>query len=130
MEIILTKEESEKYFHSALCNGLGYIGEYGLELNYKKTDYENAKKSLSKKGETNPCYEDVLVEILRIDGSLKFIDHELGGTYTKKITLSDVHKRVQKTPLSHLTNMIEENDDAETADVIIQTVLYEEIIFG
>jgi len=129
MEIKLTKEEAEQYFFNALCNGLGYVQSgYGIELTYTKGDYVKAKKSLQEKTK-DACHEDVLLEILRTGGALKMVDHE-SGEDTKVITLADVHERVAKTPIRHLTDMINENDDATTADVIIQTVFYEDVIFG
>jgi hypothetical protein len=48
----------------------------------------------------------------------------------KAITLKDVHTKVAKTPLRHLMDAINENDDGDTADCIIQTVFYGEVIFG
>ena len=63
-------------------------------------------------------------------GTLTLIDHEYGGEYTKSIKLADVHERVANTPLNHLMDMIEERDDAVTADCIIQSVFYNEVIFG
>ena len=125
MKIVLTQKESEEYFYNSLCNGLSYIQGYGLELQYKISDYNAAKKKLN-----SPCYEDVFMEILRQGKSLTIVDHEGEGEYTRSITMKDVHTRVKKTPFAHLTNMIEENDDAETADVILQTVFFEEIVFG
>ena len=125
MKITLTPQESEEYFYNALCNGLGYVEGYGLGLDYKNQDYNAAKDKL-----TNPCYEDVLMQMLRDGNELTLIDHEGEGDMTRSITIEDVHEQVQNTPLHHLTNMIEENDDAETADVIIQTVFYNEIVFG
>lgn len=35
-----------------------------------------------------------------------------------------------KTPIDHLMDAINQEDDAITADVILQTVFYEDIIFG
>ena len=129
MEIILTKQESEDYFHSALCNGLGYMGGYGLELEYKKEEYKAAVEQIKSTGKS-PCFEDVLLEILKMGGSLTFVDIECEGEYTRTISLNDVHERVAKTPIYHLVDMIKENDDANTADVIIQTVFFEDVIFG
>ena len=63
-------------------------------------------------------------------GSLTFVDIECEGEYTRTISLADVHKRVAKTPIDHLMDMIKETDDAVTADVLIQTVFFEDIIFG
>ena len=39
MKIELTNQESETYFYNALCNGLHYISDYGLELTYGNIDY-------------------------------------------------------------------------------------------
>lgn len=130
MEIKLTKEEAELYFYNALCNGLGYVQSgYGIELTYTNGDYAKAKKSLQEKSKDGICYEDVLMEILRTGGALKMEDNE-NGEEVKVITLADVHERVAKTPIDHLNDMRNENDDATTADAIIQTVFYEDVIFG
>jgi hypothetical protein len=126
MKIELTPQESETYFHTSLCNALSYVETgYGLELTYKESDYDAAKLKVE-----NPCYEDVLMQILRDGGKLKLVDHECDGEFTKSITLADVHDRVQKTDHRHLLDMINEQDDAVTGDVIIQQVFYDEVIFG
>lgn len=131
MEIKLTPEESEEYFYNAVCNLCGYLGGYGLELSYDEEDYKDAKKRiLDKHKPGTTCYEDVMMEILRGGKPLKMIDHEGEGDMTREIFLKDVHERVQKTPLSHLQDMIDGNDDLITADVIIQTVFFQEIVFG
>lgn len=125
MQIQLTPQESETMFHNALCNGLGYMSGYGLEFEYSDEQYSAAKTKLQ-----SPCFEDVLMQILRDGGSLTFVDVECDGEYTRSVSLADVHSRVQQTPLRFLTDMINEQDDAETADVMLQTVFFEEIIFG
>ena len=118
-------------FHNALCNGLSYISGYGLTLEADEQDYKAASKKLkSEKPNEVICYEDVFLEVLRMGNTLSLIDEEGDGDNNSTISLSDVHERVSQTPISHLTNMITENDDAETADVIIQTVFYQDIIFG
>ena len=145
VSVKLSNEKSEDFFHSALCNGLNEVGGYGLELVYDKSEYKNAKESLVnkiKKGiipigmhvygndkltEKSICYEDVLVEILRIGGKLSL----KGNGETKSITLSTVHKRVEKTDLRHLIEYINETGgDAITADVILQTVFLDKVIYG
>ncbi len=139
MRIIFTTEESEKYFHLALCNIGSLLTVSGCELDWNETDYKRAKRSLQNKiksGEiilnTNNtiCTEDVLVEILRIGKTLKVNDIDGEGEYTKKITLADVHKRVAKTPIRHLSDMINEDDDAYSAFALLQTVFFEKEIFG
>jgi len=131
MKIILTNEESETMFHTALCNVLSYILGYGLDLSYDEQDYKAASQKLkSEKPNEIVCYEDVLLEILRMGNTLTLVDEEGEGENDSTISLSDVHDRVSQTPIRFLTDMITGNDDAETADVIIQTVFYQDIIFG
>jgi len=131
MKIILTKKEAEEYFYNALCNSLTYVYGYGLKLKFPNGEYDKAKESLEKKNTGNTiCYEDVLMEILRMGMSLKIEDCEDDGTYTRTISIEDVHERVAKTPITHLLAMINEEDDATTADVILQTVFFQDVIFG
>jgi hypothetical protein len=131
MKIILEPQESETMFHNALCNGLSYISGYGLTLEVDEQDYKAASQKLkSEKPNETICYEDVLFEILRMENTLTLVDEEGDGENNSTISLSDVHERVSQTPIRFLIDMINENDDAETADVIIQTVFYQDIIFG
>lgn len=127
MEIVLTHEESEKMFHDALCNGgLSELSMSGIMFTYKKDDYEHAKKQLE-----NPCYEDVLMQILKDGNKLRFVDEECDGEYSRSITLEDVHTKTCKTPFEHLSAYINEEDDATTAYILLQAILYDgEIIFG
>lgn len=125
-KVTLTKELAEEMFHSALCNGLGFFESHGMELQYSDADYQSAKRKLK-----DPCFEDVLMQILKGGGVLRFEDIEGEGDQTKHITIKEVHERVVLTPLHHLNDMLEGNDDAITADIIIQSVCFEgEIIFG
>jgi hypothetical protein len=133
MKIVLTKEEAEHHFHNALCNGSN-MRYYGVHLDYSNKDYTTAKKSLEKKQKTGEfnhtiCQEDVWMEILTLGGKLTLVDEE-NGVGDKSITLKDVHRKVAKTPFHHLMDAVNENDDADTADAILQTVFYGEVIFG
>lgn len=127
MTINLTPQESEKLFLDSMCNvfGMGYHEGYGLGLKYEQKDYEESKKKL-----TNPCWEDVLLQILKDGGKLTLVDLEGDGEYTKSITIEDVHQKVSKTPITHLMDFINEEGDVITSDVIIQTVFFDEVIFG
>ena len=119
---MLTKKESEDLFFNSLCNSLGHVSVYGLDLRYDEELY----RKLRKEGDS---FEDVLMSILRGGGTLTLIDTE-GETYNSTITLQDVHTRVCNTPFRHLVNAINEEDDAETGDAILQTVFFKEVIFG
>lgn len=128
MEIKLTNKESEEYFHNALCNGLGELYHYNLELDYSDEEYMEAKSKLNAAGK-GICYEDVLLEMLKMGYILTLTDVE-GDEGERAITLKEVHDRVSLTPIKHLMNMINEEDDAITADVILQTVFLEDIVYG
>ena len=129
MKITLTTTESEEMFFNAMCNGLGYITGYDLELDFDQTEYTTAAAKIKAEG-LSPCFEDVLMQILRDGGSITLVDIGCEGEYTKSINLADIHDRVALTPTSHLMDMINENDDACTADVVLQTVFFEDVIFG
>jgi hypothetical protein len=129
MKIILTPQESEKFFFDALCNGLGYISGYDLTLDYSATDYKKAKEKLTNKNfDATICFEDVLMQILRDGNELTLIDE--CDEVRHEITMVEVHERVQNTPVRNLLAIIEENDDACDADCVLQTVFLNEIIFG
>jgi len=89
-----------------------------------------ASQDLQREGKTDICYEDVLMQMLKNGYKLTMVDVENEGDLTTSITLQDVHDKVQNTQLNHLHDMINGNDDAITADVILQTVFFDEIVFG
>jgi hypothetical protein len=125
LKISLTNELSEEIFYNALCNSLDYMcSGYGLDLKYKQSDYLKARAKLS-----SSCFEDVLMQMLKDGIKLGLKDIE-GGEDTVYITLDTIHERVKNVPLDHLLAMIEENDDAETGDVVLQIVFLNEIMYG
>jgi hypothetical protein len=132
MKIVLTPQESENYFFNALCNGLGYVQQYGLDLQCDEQEYEDAKLKLQAlKPDERICYEDVFMQILRDGGKLNLKDEEYQiENEDNYITLEDVHERVANTPTRHLFDMINGKDDADTADVMLQQVFLGEVIFG
>ena len=123
--ITLTHEKSEELFYNALC-GAGVLAGYGLSLKTKTGDYATAKKMIEKNG---ICREDVWMQILRMGSTLTIVDHEADDEY-HTITIKDVHERVQNTDLHYLNEAINENGDGTTDDVILQTVFFNEVIFG
>ena len=137
MKLLLEKSEKEKFFFNALCNGLHYFNQYGVELDWKAIDYDNAKKEL----EENPklaeswgsggtvCFEDVLMQVLKMGKTLHIIDHE-ESIDNVSITLEDMYVNIEFTPFVHFNDMIQERDDAITGDVILQSVFFKDIIFG
>jgi len=131
MKIILDNEESEKFFHNALCNSMGEVCSYGLSLDYSDKEYKAAVKKLKEESPNSVvCREDVWMQILKDGGSLTLTDDEDEDGEKNTITLADVHKKVNEVEDRHLTDMANENDDAYTGDAIIQTVFFGEIVYG
>jgi hypothetical protein len=124
MKITLTTAEKEEYFYNAMCNGLDYVlGCYDLSMTYNTDEYKATKATLDA-----PCYEDVLMQMLRMGYTLTIDDCDNGDTHS--ITMKEVHERVENAPIHHLMDMHNENDDADTADAILQSVFFNDIIFA
>jgi hypothetical protein len=68
------------------------------------------------------------MEMLRSGNTLWIVDQNDDERHP--ITLDLIHERVQLTPIKHLMDALNERDDAITADCILQTVIYKDIIFG
>ena len=129
----LSTQESESIFLDILCNciSMGYISGYGLELEYDKRDYNKVRDILNKELEYTTCsYEDVLMGILKSDGILKIVDVEGDDCYDANITLNDIHTKIQTAPIENLQNILDETGDVTDCDVVLQYMLYGEIIFG
>ena len=72
IEVKLSKEKSEEFFHNALCNGLDYFSSNGVTLDLNEKNYQKAKKTLAENGNSAPCYEDVMMQMLRNGDTLDF----------------------------------------------------------
>jgi hypothetical protein len=127
MNIVLTPEESENIFYNSLCNGHG-LAYSGLSIETSEIEYDKAKLRLVGSNQTI-CLEDVWMEILRGGGKLTLVDNE-NGEDPASITMPLVHERVQTAPVNHLLDAINEQDDGITAEVILQQVFYQDVIFG
>lgn len=130
-QIVLTQEEALKAFHTALCDvyGSGWFNGYGLEFEYDDAAYEAARKKLKEAGES-PCIEDVFLQIIKDGGELKVNDVEGEGDNNGSFTLQKIVDNISTTPFDHMADYLNEQGDVITADVILQSILYREIIFG
>jgi DUF971 family protein len=129
MKIELTQLESEEIFFTALCNLYSLAG-HGLLLDWNETEYEAAKSRLR---HANPkirvSSEEIVMEMLHGGGEIRIIDEEGDGEYSCAITLKEIHERVGMVPTDRLLEIINETDDADTADIVFQTVFFKEVIF-
>ena len=130
MNIQLETHEKESIFYNAMCNGLFNIGYWEFQIDYSQNDYKSARQSLVKKGNSSICLEDVYMEMLKMGKTIEFIDNGCEGEYNRSLSLEMVYNNIEKTPIDNLLNVIKEQDDSCDADAILQSVLFEEIIFG
>jgi len=128
MKIELTKQEAEKYFYNALCNGLGYFESYGIELKYDEQEYKKAKETAKAENEGLVCYEDILMEMLKNGNTLLAEDFDADETYT--LTLDKMYTQMYEVPANRLMEMINQRDDADTADIILQVCFIGEHTYG
>lgn len=129
MTIQLTPAEAENLFFDAMCNGLGELSYYDLEMDWDEYEYRDARIKLAKaQPNVQQCFEDILMEMLRSGNTLWIVDQNDDERHP--ITLELVHERVQLTPTRHLMDAMNESGDATTADCILQSVIYKDVIFG
>lgn len=127
MKVILEPKKSEEIFYNSLCNGHG-LAYCGLSIDVSDSDYNRAKKRLVKRGESI-CLEDVWMEVLRDGDKLTLVDQNECEDPVS-ITMLLVHERVQTAPIEHLMDALSGHDDGTTAEVILQQVFYQDVIFG
>jgi hypothetical protein len=126
MKIELTHEEAERFFHTALCNGLNYFESYDIELTYNEEEYKEAKKTAKAEDEGTVCYEDILMQMLKNGNNLI----AQGYDETHVLNLEKMYNKMNQVPVNRLLEMINENDDADTADIILQVCFIGEHIYG
>jgi hypothetical protein len=128
MKVQLTTKEAEQFFLNALCNGLQYFESYGIELKYDKEEYKKAKETAKDENGNPPCYEDILMEMLKNGNTLFAEDEYMGETHT--LTLNKMYQQMNEVPTNVIMEMINENDDADTADIILQVCFIGEHTYG
>lgn len=124
----ITKEGLLKMFYNCICSSS--IGFGCIELDYDQKSYDDARNSLRKDG-NHPCWEDVIVEMLRVGYRLAWIDVE-EDDFAKRhwFTLADLMDNFDNIEAHHLADMLGGGDDAVTHDSILQCLLLGEIVYG
>jgi hypothetical protein len=130
VSIQLTDGFKKEILLNSLCNGLGQLQAYGLELIFNDDDYTEAKKSYYERTKkiSGACYEDILMEILTMGKHISFLDNETDEVFY--LTMDLALQNLDKLEVERVIQLIDETDDGETADVVLQTCLFGEIIFG
>ena len=126
MELVLSNEELENVIYNCLCDavGTGYLGGYGLTEDLEALNYNKYRAE-------GDCFEDVVMKALRAGEAFHVIDEEGDGEYNASFTLAEARERLSSEKIAlDIMDVVNEMGDVITADSIIQTALYGEIIFG
>lgn len=118
---------------SVLSDGLHYIGDYGLDVDYSKRTYQDVAGRMT----GNKCWEDVLVQMLIEGHAITFVDTESDDDegMTSELTLEKIQQTItdlydkNEQFSNSLDSIIAEDYDAGTSDALLQFFLYGEIIF-
>jgi len=128
--IKMTEGFKREVLFNSLCNGLGQLYAYGLELIFNDDDYTEAKKSYYERTKkiSGACYEDILLEILTMGKHITFLDNETDEVFY--LTFDLAMQNLDKLEVERVIQLIDESDDGETADIVLQTCLFGEVVFG
>jgi len=128
--IILTDEFKKEIIYNSLCNGLGQIcSYYDLQWDVAETFYDEAKKELKElKPNEAICIEDVLMKVLENGKSIKIVDLE--SEEINYLRLKDCLFKMDKLPIWVVNQFLNEEDDGDSADVVLQICIFGEVIYG
>ena len=69
------------------------------------------------------------MQILKDGNSITFIDVKGKGEYTEFLSLRKAFQNIPKVSLRTLLEFEEGMEDTNSASIVLQTILYEEIVF-
>ena len=129
-------EISDESIRGLLCGAF----EGGSNYWYSQLDWElpdgasidDFRKGGSRQGDTYWHWCQLIPLVDEEGFALTLVDAEDGGKF-HRITRSDIENGVKifaKDYPRHFSNFISENDDAITADVFLQCVVFGEVIYG
>lgn len=139
MQITATTEEKVKVVYECLTTGLPYFVDYGFTLDYNGHEYNKAKKSLDAQkaagtfdnGLSSICVEDVQAEMLRMGFTLKFKGGEGNkASHVTPLNLEVIERNWDKVKPEQLLEVMQDNYDALSADIVMQGLLFGDIVYG
>jgi hypothetical protein len=123
MTITLNDQEVKDILHNAFSSA-GHFHYGAMSMQFDAKEYAASRQTLSA-----PCREDVWVKMLEDGRKLILCDHE-DDDKLHIFGLSDAKAALEKLPINILSDFIEENYDADTADYVLEYIMYGEKIYG
>ena len=75
------------------------------------------------------CHEDVLTDMIKSGAVIKVYDEE-GGEYVGELSLNKIEANWGSIRSEDIMDVLKENDDSDTADNILQSLIFGDIIYG
>ena len=127
--IIIKKEITTNILVDLLSMAFsGGIGYWCSLVDYDEDEYKASKEKIKAEGIAEPCWEDVLVQMLEDGKSIIIVDDEEDERY--KLTLNKLLNGIELNYRHRPHDCDIEEGDAETADCIIQYALFYDVIYG
>lgn len=120
-----TPNQIDAIILALLCDGLYFFGGYGFALDYSQEEYQLARMDLS-----DPTIEDVQKQMLLMGYGLTFTDLEGEGDQTTILTYDLIKEKLPSCPAKNVQNILNEEYDAEDCDIVLQHILFGEIVYG
>lgn len=137
MKIIIsdyTQEEKLEVVYNALCNGLdGLLSGYGFDWEIVNQALWSSVKEKLTVGIAKPCLERIAIGYIKEGGELEFTCAEFeedNNLYCNKLSLVTIEKNWDKVRQKELLAYYKEEDDAETAESVLQCLLLGSIVLG
>ena len=117
--------------HTAFCNGLSYFEGYGLDVRWDVDAYNRTKARLQASATEYVTSEDVLIAMIH-NRDILYVhdieddDEEIVGKFSEDSILNNW----DKIPLHNISNIVNEDDDVNDADIILQIVAFGDIVYG
>lgn len=122
------ESHSDSMIYLGLCNDGGMLASCGIEIEYDKEDYASAKQALVAEG-VSVCFEDVLFKIVLMGKLWRIYDSE-NEEYLDSVGINELRTNIRKMPVRWWFQFVEENDDAETANVALQYAIFGDVVYG
>lgn len=111
-------------------SGFNFFPLYGLSVDYDEDIYRITADALKAKSTDTVCHEDVLMAMIGAGHELTITDEEGGGDSVGSLSVRTIMKNWDAIDARHLLAIRDEQDDADTADCILQTLCFGSVIYG
>jgi len=118
---------------TALADGSECLASCGVGINVRNDVFPySAARDIARTKIDEPCYEDVLGEVLANGGTLELTDYEDNNEVVGTITLERIAKNWSKIPASIVASYVNDDgaNDGWSACEVLQILAMGEVVYG